>query len=389
MHISVVGGGGHVGLPLSIALADASANVHVNIYDINQTVVDTINAGHMPFLENGAPEKLKKVIGKNLIATTNKSTIKESDVVIVVIGTPVDEFLNPLYSAFEQFLTDSLNYFKNGQTIILRSTVFPGTSEKVNDFFKNSGLKIDIAFCPERIAEGKAMEELYTLPQIISGFSEKAILDSKKVFGMLTQELIEVAPKEAELAKLFCNSWRYIQFATANQYYMLAESMGADFYRIYNAMTYKYPRTQSFPKAGFAAGPCLFKDTMQLSAFSGNQYFLGHSAMLVNEGLPLFIIQQLERRMDLKNKTVGILGMAFKGESDDNRASLSYKLKKALELKTKKVLCTDEFIKSPHFVSLDDCLNQSDIVILGAPHKAYKNINTKKELVDVWNFIER
>jgi UDP-N-acetyl-D-mannosaminuronic acid dehydrogenase len=111
--------------------------------------------------------------------------------------------------------------------------------------------------------------------------------------------------------------------------------------------------------------------------------------MLVNEGLPLFIIQQLERRMDLKNKTVGILGMAFKGESDDNRASLSYKLKKALELKTKKVLCTDEFIKSPHFVSLDDCLNQSDIVILGAPHKAYKNINTKKELVDVWNFIER
>ncbi len=386
MHITVVGGGGHVGLPLSIALADASAETKVSIYDINEKVVESINSGKMPFLENGADEKLKKTVGKNLIATTNRTSIQEADIVIVVIGTPVDEFLNPLYGAFESFLNETSSFFKKGQTIILRSTVFPGTSEKVSAFFNQKGLNVDVAFCPERIAEGKAMEELYTLPQIISGFSKKAIDDAKKVFNLLTNELIEVTPREAELAKLFCNSWRYIQFATANQYYMLAENMGADFYKIYNAMTYKYPRTQSFPKAGFAAGPCLFKDTMQLSAYSGNQYFLGHSAMLINEGLPLFIVQQLEKRMDLSNKNVGILGMAFKAESDDNRASLSYKLKKALELKARQVLCTDEFIQAPNFVSLDQCIEKSDILILAAPHKAYKKIQTDKEIVDVWNF---
>jgi UDP-N-acetyl-D-mannosaminuronic acid dehydrogenase len=249
--------------------------------------------------------------------------------------------------------------------------------------------EIEVCFCPERIAEGKAMEELYSLPQIISGFDEKAIEETKQLFGLLTNDVIVTKPLEAELTKLFSNSWRYIQFATANQFYMIAEEYGADFYEVYNAMTYNYPRTKTFPKPGFAAGPCLFKDTMQLSSFSHNKFFLGHSAMLINEGLPNFLIERLKMKYDLSKMTVGILGMAFKAESDDIRESLSVKLKKILEIETKKVLCSDVYIQKPYFISEEQMIDECDVIIIGAPHKKYKTLDYKgKVVVDVWNFIE-
>src|SRR6185312_8992597 len=163
------------------------------------------------------------------------------------------------------------------------------------------------------------------------------------LFKVLTKKVIVTKPVEAELAKLFTNTWRYINFAISNQFYMIANASGHDFYNIYDAMTQDYPRLKSFAKAGLAAGPCLFKDTMQLSAFSGNNFFLGHSAMLVNEGLPDFMIEAMKDRYKLENKTVGILGMAFKGENEDPRESLSYKLMKRLELEADTVLCHDPY----------------------------------------------
>jgi UDP-N-acetyl-D-mannosaminuronic acid dehydrogenase len=191
---------------------------------------------------------------------------------------------------------------------------------------------------------------------------------------------------EAELAKLFTNSWRYIQFATANQFYTIAERYGADFYQIYDAMIFKYPRARNFPRPGFAAGPCLFKDTMQLNAFSNNQFFLGHSAMLVNEGLPNFLVEMLKRKHKLNEKRVGILGMAFKAESDDCRDSLSYKLRKILSIEAKDVLCSDEYIKDTRFVCAEELVDRSDIVIIGAPHATYRSLDYKgKAVVDVWN----
>ena len=188
------------------------------------------------------------------------------------------------------------------------------------------GLRVDVAFCPERIAEGRAMEELFSLPQIVAGHDPRARDRAAALFGRLTDRIVELEPDEAELAKLFTNTWRYLKFAAANQFYMMANDHGLDFARIRDAVVADYPRAADLPGAGFAAGPCLFKDTMQLAAFSNNSFVLGHSAMLVNEGLPLYVVSQLEKRLDLASDTVGILGMAFKGESDDIRSSLSYKL---------------------------------------------------------------
>ena len=138
---------------------------------------------------------------------------------------------------------------------------------------------------------------------------------------------------------------------------MLAENCGLDFYRIHDAVTRDYPRMRSFAKAGFAAGPCLLKDTLQLAAFSQNNFFLGHAAMLINEGLPMFLVEQL-RPHDLANKRVAILGMGFKAESDDKRDSLSYKLKKLLEVEALEVLCTDPYVPDADLVPLETALRR-------------------------------
>ena len=385
--VCIVGGLGHVGLPLGISLAQSGKKVV--LYDINKEAIDIVSQGKMPFMEKGAEEILKEVLEKNLSVSSNLQVISKSCFVVIVIGTPVDEHLNPKFTIFKEFFSDLLEFLRDDQHIILRSTVFPGTTEMVKELLRSKGKKTRLSFCPERIAEGRAMEELRGLPQIVASFDEDSFKEAKELFLSLTDDVIFLKPLEAELAKLFTNVWRYIQFSIANQIYQIADQAGIDFYKIYEAITYNYPRTQGFPRAGFAAGPCLFKDTMQLAAFSNNTFFLGHAAMLINEGLPSFIVQNLKEKYQLKNKVVGILGMAFKGDSDDSRESLSYKLKKILEIESKEVLCTDPFVKDDSLVSLSHVLDSSDILILGAPHSLYKDSAidfSSKTLIDVWNF---
>lgn len=385
--ICIVGGLGHVGLPLGISFAKAGRKVV--LYDISEQSIALVSKGQMPFMEAGAEPVLKEVFGKTLFATSDRSVISKSHFVVLTIGTPIDEHLNPQFALFTQFFADMLHLFSDDQHVIIRSTVFPGTTEKVTTFLRANGKKTRVSFCPERIAEGKAMEELRSLPQIVSSADKEALQEAKLLFSCLTDRVIFLEPTEAELAKLFTNVWRYIQFAISNQFYQIATQSGLDFYKIYAAATYEYPRIKGFARAGFAAGPCLFKDTMQLAAYGDNNFFLGHSAMLVNEGLPNFIVQRLKHKYDLKAKTVGILGMAFKSESDDIRESLSYKLKKALEIEAKQVLCTDPFVKDDRLISVEELIKRSEIIIVGAPHSAYKNIaldGQGKIVVDIWNF---
>lgn len=385
--VCIVGGLGHVGLPLGISLAYAGKRVV--LYDINKSAIETVSKGKMPFLEPGAEEVLNEVLGKTLFIASDREKISGGYFVVVVIGTPVDRHLNPQFTSFRKFFSEIMGFLRDDQHIILRSTVFPGTTEKVKDLLRSYGKNTKVSFCPERIAEGKAMEELKSLPQIVASFDESSFMEAKELFSSLTPEIIFLNPFEAELAKLFTNAWRYIQFSISNQFFQIAVQQGLDFYRIYDAITYKYPRAQSFPSAGFAAGPCLFKDTMQLAALSNNTFFLGHAAMLINEGLPNIIVNKLKEKYALKEKTVGILGMAFKGDSDDNRESLSYKLRKILEIESKRVLCTDPYVRDNEFVGLDEIIALSDILIIGAPHSLYKKISDdffSKIIVDIWNF---
>lgn len=384
-NVVVVGGCGHAGLPFGMVMADRGFDVV--LLDIDKAKVDSINAGKMPFREAGAVELLPKLIGKSLMATVDPECLRSAQVVISVIGTPVDEHLNPTVAALYRSLDDLIEYVPDETLLVLCSTLYPGVTRIIQDRIEFRNRPIRVAFCPERIAEGNAIKELTTLPQIISAFDPVSLAKAREIFSVIAPSVIELEPLEAELAKLFTNSWRYLNFAASNQFYMLAESYGLDFYRIYNAVTQEYPRMRSFARAGFAAGPCLLKDTLQLSAFSSNHFFLGHAAMLVNEGLPNFIVTGL-RSKNIAKSTVAILGMAFKSDSDDSRNSLSYKLKKLLQVEARQVLCTDPFIRDPRFVPLEQAVEQADIIILGAPHSAYRDLefNDDKSVVDVWGF---
>ncbi len=389
-EICIVGGLGHVGLPLGILFAKSARSVV--LYDINQEKIKTVSHGKMPFIEKGADHALPEVLNKTLFVSSDKSSIAKSHFIVICIGTPVDQHLNPQFTAFKKFFQEIIDFIGHEQHIILRSTVLPGTTQKVKEYLESRGKKAKLSFCPERIAEGNAIEEMMTLPQIISSFDEVSLEEIKELFLSITHEVVPLSILEAELTKLFTNAWRYIRFAIANQFYQIALQGGANFHNIHRAMTHDYPRTRDFPHAGFTAGPCLLKDTMQLAAFSNNSFFLGHSAMLVNEGLPNFIVQSLKNRYPLREKVVGILGMAFKADIDDTRDSLSYKLRKILEMEAKEVLCTDPFVRDPSLHRLEDVIERSEILIIGAPHSAYRSLpvhSSEKIWVDIWNLTKK
>ena len=167
---------------------------------------------------------------------------------------------------------------------------------------------------------------------------------------------------------------------------MIANDAGVDFERVRHAVTFDYPRADDMPGAGFAAGPCLLKDTMQLAAFNNNQFTLGNASMMVNEGLPLYLVSQAEKRFDLRHLTVGILGMAFKGDSDDTRSSLSYKLKHVLDFRCKKIICADENVHDDQsLLPESQLIQESDLIFIGAPHKRYRSLKIDKPTIDIWN----
>lgn len=381
----IVGGCGHAGLPLGLALADHGLDVMA--YDVDLEAVNAVNAGQMPFIEQGAPEVLSRVLANGTFrATDDPATVADARYVVVVIGTPVDEHSNPDPESIPRALEPIHEHLSDGQLIVLRSTVYPGVTAALERKLVEWGLEVDVAFCPERIAEGHAMTELMELPQIVSGRTDRAQKLAAELFSHLTTDIVFLSPEEAELAKLFTNTWRYIRFAIANQLFMMANDYGLDYERIRAAIRHNYSRAADMPGAGFAAGPCLLKDTAQLGAFNDNNFTLGHAATLVNEGLPNYVVTQLAGKYDLSTMSIGILGMAFKAESDDTRSSLSYKLKRILRFKAREVLCTDPFVTAdPDLLPLEQVLKKADLVIIGAPHRIYADLTTDKPVVDIWN----
>ena len=387
--ITVVGGAGHVGIPLVLALAESGLRVNVN--DLNQATLDTLAAGKLPFIETGAEPVLARALAnKRLVFSNGPDRISTGGPVIITIGTPIDEFLNPVRRVVQDCVEPLLPRLADGQLVILRSTVFPGTTDWLASWLDSKGRKLRIAFCPERVVQGNGLNELQAMPQIVSGTSPEAEREAAALFERIAPEVVTLSPLEAEFAKLFANAYRYIEFAATNEFYLIAKAAGVDYHRVLQGMKHNYPRLKSMPRPGFAAGPCLVKDTMQLSAFASNQFGLGHAALLINEGLVLRVIEDMKRRFDLSGMTVGLLGMAFKAESDDVRASLSYKFKKVLMSQAKAVLTTDPFVKTdPDLVPLETVVAKSDLLILCAPHAAYKSADFKgKPVFDVWGHVD-
>src|SRR6185295_18208213 len=263
--VCVVGGAGHVGAPLSIVLA--KKGYRTLIYDISKPALQTLARGELPFLEEGGEPLLKEVLAEGTLGFSNNvADIRNCSTIIITIGTPVDEFHNPVLRALTYCMDALLPYLSDRQMLILRSTVFPGATDFLDAYLKERGKKPLIAFCPERVVQGKAIKEIQSLVQMVSGTTPEAEEAAARFFSRVSHKIVRMKPMEAEFAKLFCNAYRYMQFAVANHFYMLADAAGLSYARIRERLMEDYPRMRDLPGAGFAAGPCLYKDTLQLVA---------------------------------------------------------------------------------------------------------------------------
>ena len=387
-NICVIGGAGHVGAPLGLVLSSKGYNVV--LVDKDKKNIKKINHGVMPFLEEGSTVLLKQMIKKKKIYATSKlEEVQKCKYVIICIGTPINNNLDPKLKNFFNFFRKVKKYLNKNHIVIIRSSIYPGICNQVFKIIKSSCK--NLSYCPERIVQSKAILELPKLSQIISGKNNKAKIESGNLFKKISKKIIYTEIIEAELIKLFSNAYRYINFSISNQFYMICKNQGLDFFKIRKIMRDDYKRNAHIPTAGFTAGPCLLKDTMQLSSFYDHKFSLGHTAMSINEGLPKFLIGKLSEKYNLRKKVVGVLGLTFKGETDDVRDSLAIKLIKILKARKIKTLQSDEYFKDKRSINKKLLVKKSDIIILATPHKAYKNlkISNKKILVDIWGFIEK
>jgi UDP-N-acetyl-D-mannosaminuronic acid dehydrogenase len=382
--ISIIGGAGHVGFPLGIAFAEKK--YQVTLIDNNKKNLQKIAYGISPFLEIGADQAVKRILKKKLFSfSTSLSSVIKCKFIIISIGTPIDSSLKPKLKEFLKLFKNLKKYINKKQIIIIRSSIYPGTFIKIRKILnpKND----NIFYCPERIVQGKSLIELPKLPQIISGINLKEYKNTSKIFSDISSKIIKTSVTEAELIKLFSNANRYINFAIANQFYLICKENGLDFSRVREIMRDGYARNLNLEKAGFTAGPCLLKDTMQLSAFYKKKFNLGYEAMRINESIPTFILNKLKKIKNIKYKKIGVLGLAFKAEIDDIRDSLSIKLVNMLKKNKFKYLCSDEYYNFKENVSKKILIKKSDIIIIGVPHKNYLKLKIPKNkiLINIWD----
>jgi len=391
--VAVIGGAGHVGLPLALVLAD-HGNETVGI-DIDEAAVERIRGGSMPFYEEGADTMLERCLrtGK-LRMTTDLSSAREADVVIIIPGTPVDENFNPILSGLMRLVDDLCPLLRKGQQIILRSTVSPGTTDRIKSTVEKKtgmteGEDFGLVYAPERVLQGKAISEISHLPHLIGAYSRESFERISEFFGTFSEANRHyMKPAEAEIGKLITNMARYVNFALANEFHMIAGLHGANINKIIDACNDDYPRLNLPTPGPNVGGPCLFKDGWFLvEKVPFNELIV--TSFRINEGMPAQILAKLDETEHVE--TVAILGMAFKANSDDIRNSVSFKLKKQLEFRGYDVRCVD-----PHVPGYQDwsVLEGADALVLMSPHGEFKDLaklmervgNAGALIVDIWGF---
>jgi len=375
MEISLVGGGGHVGLPLGVVLADAGFSV--TLIDKDSDRLETIERGELPFSEPGGQPLLESALESGRLSTTTDiNETANSDVVFVIIGTPIDEHHNPQMTPLLEVVDDVIDNLSEGQLLVFRSTVYPGTTNIVCDRIESEGYSVGedifVSFAPERIAQHNAFEEIVHLPQLIGAPDDASYRRTQAVFDEFVDAgCLRLTPTEAELGKLFTNMWRYLTFAAANEFYLIADSFAThhdvNIHRILEKTGEEYPRFDVPSPGANVGGPCLTKDGWFLvDNIPYNE--LVSASYQINEGMPAQIVDRMAR-MSPDPEKISILGMAFKKNSDDTRNSVSFKLRKQLQMKGyNNVVEVEPNIEQ--FETLED-VEDSDWVILMTPHNGW------------------
>lgn len=360
---------GRVGLPLALFLARKGN--HVYGIDLKADYVAKVASGEMPFMERGADKALSDCVGKRFFPTVDLSVLSECKYIILTLGTPVDEHMNPVHGQIESVISDLCPHVQEGSLLILRSTVSPGTTEHIARYIDEHtsftvGEDIYLAFCPERIAEGNSLEELEDIPQIVGGAEEKSTAMAEEFFGRVCDLVLPSDSRSAELAKLYCNMYRYIDFAIANEFMMVAHQYDRQIYDIVSLVNTGYKRG-GLKTPGFTGGPCLYKDGFFLLSKTPFTELI-YTSWKINEGVPAFLLQQLADHVKLDRQVFAILGLAFKKNIDDSRNSLSYKLKKLIHQDGHEVHLHDPYLEPG---DLEKTVSKADVVIIAVNHDAY------------------
>lgn len=398
MEIAVIGGGGHVGLPMGLILADAGHTV--TLVDTDAARLATIESGTMPFNEPGGERLLEEALEDGRLTTsTELAAVADCRAIICVVGTPIDAHHNPQMDNLVGVVDGMLDHLDPGDLLVFRSTVYPGTTNIVRKRLERAGFRVGedlyLAFAPERIAQHRAIEEIVGLPQLIGAFDDESYEHTVALFGsFLEAECHRLSPTEAELGKLFTNMWRYLTFAAANEFYLVAESFATqhevNINRIIAETGRGYPRFDVPTPGANVGGPCLTKDGWFLvDNIPYNE--LVSAAYQINEGMPAQLVDRLERMAPDPEK-IAVLGMTFKANSDDTRNSVAFKLRKQLRMKG----YFDVVEIEPNCEGFDEwaAIADSDWVILMTPHDEFADLERIAALVDnddcvycdVWGF---
>jgi len=375
--VAVIGGGGRLGLRISLIAANKGHNV--TAIDLDEERINEIKQGNLPFIENGAEIYLEQALKKKtLTLTTEYEAVAKSNVVIITIGTPVDSNLNPSLEPVAGVIFDLAEYFKPNQLIIFRNTLSPGIINRIKTLIEDKtgfkvGKDIFLAFAPELTNDYPNIHELLKNPQPIGTYEENSYLAAEEFFRTITKgKLNNVSPEEALLAKLMKNMFTYIQNATANEFYLIAETYNANINKILEASNTNENNIPT-PSAN-SAGPGMHKEGWFLVDRLPFAELIT-TAFKINESMVSQVVQKLEA---YKPNKVVILGMTNKADSDDPRSSLSYKLRKLLYYKNYEVGCYDP--KLPEY-SDSSVLQKADAVILMTPHKEFADLEKIKGLV--------
>ncbi|HEU0317457.1 MAG TPA: nucleotide sugar dehydrogenase [Solirubrobacteraceae bacterium] len=386
--VSIVGLG-RVGLPLALCFADRGLSV-IGI-DNDPSRLEALRAGRMPFRETGTQELLDRV---SLDLSDRVADAAQARHIVITLGTPSFSHIEIDMRDIRQALDDLLPVLRPGHSLILRSTIAPGTTAFVAGYLRKHrgfeiGEEVFVAHAPERIAAGRFLEEIDSLPCIIGGVGAGSGQAAAGLFEAFAAPIVQTSPVEAELAKIWTNILRYTTFALPNLLMMDCEQHDANVFEVIELINRDYPRG-GIARPGFTAGTCLRKDftfSEERSAAPGMLLAVSR----VNESVPLFLIGGAKRRLgSLEGRKVAVLGLSFKADTDDERDSLSHKLIRLLERELADVVVHDPMVDTPT-ASFDEAVARADAVIVATNHSVFRtpaalaSIPEAAIVIDPWN----
>jgi UDP-N-acetyl-D-mannosaminuronic acid dehydrogenase len=395
-EVSVVGLG-RVGLPLALSFAERGLQV-VGI-DSDPARLGAVRDGRMPFEESGAQELLDRVHASGRLSLSDRvADAARARQIVITLGTPSFSHIEIDMRDIRSALDDLLGVLAPGHSVILRSTVAPGTTDFVAGYLaKHRGFQIGeevfVSHAPERIAAGRFLEEIDTLPCIVGGVGARSGEVVGELFGAFRAPIVQTTPVQAELAKIWTNVLRYTHFALPNLLMMDCERLGANVFEVIDLINRDYPRG-GIAQPGLTAGTCLRKDfafSEERSAAPGMLLAVSR----VNESVPLFLLEGVKRRLGaLANRKIAVLGLAFKADTDDERDSLAHKLIRLLERELADVVVHDPLVSTPT-VALEEALDGAEAVIVATNHSEFRDPRALAEIgeragadclvVDPWN----